>query len=214
MKSKCGATVGRLLTVAVLSGSPLATASAIDRSDARILELQRDLRSVQSRVERAPRASSFELEDLQRRLHEGQIEAPRDLRLHELEIELRRLRAQADRNADRPRAAVLPRTSPLAAHAPIQKPRYLGGAHMPAAAAPARPYFGQRLVALQRTVAAIERRLELGDTMTAARSLERAQVDLATLRRVFDDAGAGDPNLIALDERIRALEERMAPRRP
>ena len=181
MKNKCGATVGRLLLIAVLSGSPLATASAIDRSDPRILELQRDLRSVQSRVERAPRASSFELKELQRRLHEEQIEAPRDLRLHQLEIELRRLRAQADRNADRPSAAVLPRTSPLAAHAPIQKPRYLGA--RTAAATPARPYFGQRLVALQRTVAAIERGLEVGDTMTAARLLERAQVELATLRR-------------------------------
>ena len=212
MKNKCGATVGRLLTIAVLSGSPLATASAIDRSDPRTLELQRDLRSVRSRVERAPRASSFELKELQRRLHDRQIEAPRDPRLHQLEIELRRLRAQADRNADRPSAAVLPRTSPLAAHAPIEKPRYLGGAHTPAAATPARPYFGQRLVALQRTVAAIERGLEVGDTMTAARLLERAQVDLATLRRVFDDAVAGDPNLIALDEQIRALEERMAPR--
>ena len=137
---------------------------------------------MQSRVERAPRASSFELKELQRRLHEEQIEAPRDLRLHQLEIELRRLRAQADRNADRPSAAVRPRTSPLAAHAPIQKPRYLGGAHTPAAT-PARPYFGQRLVALQRTVPAIERGLEVGDTMTAARLLERAQVDLATLRR-------------------------------
>ena len=210
MKNKCGATFGRLLTIAVLSGSPLATASAIDRSDPRTLELQRDLRSVQSRVERTPRASSFELKELRRRLHEEQIEAPRDLRLHQLEIELRRLRAQADRNADRPSAAVRPRTSPLAAHAPIQK--YLGGAHTAAAATSARPYFGQRLVALQRTVAAIERRLEVGDTMTAARLLERAQVDLATLRRVFDDAVAGDPNLIVLDERIRALEERMAPR--
>jgi hypothetical protein len=167
---------------------------------------------VQSQVERAPRASSFELKELQRRLHEEQIEAPRDLRLHQLEIELRRLRAQADRNAGRPHAAVLPRPSPLGAHAPIEKPRYLGGAHTRAAATPARPYFGQRLVALQRTVAAIERRFEAGDTMTAARLLERAQVDLATLRRVFDDAVAGDPNLIALDEQIRALEERIAPR--
>jgi hypothetical protein len=198
--------------IAVLSGSPLATASAIDRSAARVLELQRDLRSVQSRVERAPRASSFQLKELRRRLHEEQIEAPRDLRLHQLEIELRRLRAQADRNADRPSAAVRPLTSPVAAHAPIQKPGYLDGAHTPAAATPARPYFGQRLVALQRTVAAIERRLEVGDTMTAARLLERAQVDLATLRRVFDDAVAEAPNLIAFDARISALEKRMAPR--
>jgi hypothetical protein len=211
MGGKRSSTVGCLLTIVVLSASPPAPASAIDRSDARVMELEHDLRLVRSRVERAPRASSFELENLQRSLHDLRIDDPGDARLQELEIELRRLRAQAARNADRPSAAVLPRTSPLAVHAPIEKPRYLGGAHT-AALTPARPYFGQRLVALQRTVAAIERGLEVGDTMTAARLLERAQVDLATLRRVFDDAVAGDPNLIALEERIRALEERMAPR--
>ena len=107
---------------------------------------------------------------------------------------------------------MLPRTSPLAVQAPIEKPRYLGGAHTPAAATPARPYFGQRLVALQRTVAAIERGLELGDTMAAARLLEEAQADLATLQRIFDDAVGEDPNLIALEERIKALEERLASR--
>jgi hypothetical protein len=208
-----GSPIGWLLTVVVVSACLLPPARAIDRSDARVLELQRGLRVVSPRVQAAPSASSFDLENLQRRLHDLRIDAPRDPRVQELATELRRLHAHADRNADRPSAAVRPRTSPLAAHAPIQKPRYLGGAHT-AALTPARPYFGQRLVTLQRTVAAIERRLEVSDTMTAARLLERAQVDLATLRRVFDDAVAGNPNLIALDERIRALEERMAPRRP
>jgi hypothetical protein len=212
MRNRRSTIIWRLLTIAVLSAHPLVTASAIDRSDARILELQRDLQSARSRAERAPRASSFELDDLQRRLHDRQIEAPRDPRLQELEIELRRLRAKADRNATRPGAAVLPRTSPLAVQVPIEKPRYLGGAHTRAAVPPARPYFGERLVALQRTVAAIERGLELGDTMAAARLLEGAQAELATLRRIFDDAVAQDPNLIALEERIRALEERLAPR--
>ena len=212
MRSKCGTTVWFLLTLAVLSASPLVTARAIDRSDARILELQRDIRSLRSRVEHAPRASSFDLDNLQRRLRDRRIEAPRDPRLQELEIELHRLRARSDRNADRPRAAVLPRTSPLAVPAPIEKPRYLGGAHPPAAATPPRRYFGERLVTLQRTVGAIERRLERGDTAAAARLLEAAQGDLATLRRVFDHALSEDPNLIALENRIRALEERLAPR--
>jgi hypothetical protein len=167
---------------------------------------------VRSQIERAPRASSFDLKELQRRLHDRQIERPRDARLQGLEIELRRLRAQADRNADRPRSAALPRTSPLAVHAPIEKPRYLGGAHTPVPRSPVRPYFGQRLVALQSAVAAIERRLALGETVAAARLLEQAQTDLATLRTVFDDVVAGDPNLIALEARIRALEEQLAPR--
>jgi hypothetical protein len=207
-----GATIGGLLAIVALSASPLAPARAIDRSDTRLLELQRDLRAVRPRVEGAPRASSFDLENLQRRLHDLRIDAPRDARVQALEIELRRLRAKADRHADRPGAAMLPRTSPLADPAPIEKPRYLGGAHTPAAATPARSYFGGRLVALQRTVAAIERDLELGDTAAAARLLESARVDLATLRRLFDDAVAEDPNLIALEDRIREIEERLAPR--
>jgi hypothetical protein len=211
MRGKRGvAAIGCLLTIVVLSASPPTPARAIDRSDARLLELQRDLRSVRPRVEGAPRASSFDLENLQRRLHDLRINEPRDPRVQELEIELRRLRAKADRNADRPGATMLPRTSPLADPTPIEKPRYLGGAHTPAAARPARSYFGGRLVALQRTVAAIERALELGDTAAAARLLETARSELATLRRVFDVAIANDPNLIALEDRIRALEERLA----
>jgi hypothetical protein len=205
------AALPQLVLGAALMAMPPQIASATDRSDLRTLELQRDLRSVRSRVERAP-TSSFELKDLQRRLHDRQIEAPRDPRLNELEIELRRLRAQADRNADRPSAATLPRTPALAVQTPIEKSRYFGGAHTAAAAPPGQSYFGQRVVALQRAVAAIERGLEVGDTTTAARLLEQAQVHLATLRRIFDDAVGEDPNLIALDARIRALEQRLAPR--
>ena len=207
-----GAAIGCLLTIVVLSASPLAPASAIDRSDARVLELQRELRSVRPRVEGAPRASSFDLENLQRRLHDLRIDAPRDPRVQALQTELRRLRAKADRNAERPGGAALSRTSPLADPTPIEKPRYLGGAHTPAVAPPVGSYFGARLIALQRTVAAIERDLELGDTAAAARLLETARVDLAALRRLFDDAVAEDPNLIALEDRIRALEERLGPR--
>lgn len=197
MRSKLNASpVVRLLLVGALIASPLQLAGAFDRSGARTLELQRDLRSVRSRVERAPRASSFDLENLQRRLHDQRIEQPRDPRLQELEIELRRLRAKAERAARRP----------------IEKPRYLGGAHTPAGAQPARPYFGQRLVALQRNLAEIERRLELGDTTAAARLLEAAQNELATLRRAFDSGVAEDPNLIALEDQIRALNEQLAGR--
>ena len=212
MRGNRGGAAVRCLLVTVLSAGPLAPATAIDRSDARVLELERDLRSVRSRVERASRASSFDLENLDRRLHDLRIDDFRNPRVQELEVELRRLRAKADRTTERPGIAALPRTSPLADPAPIEKPRYLGGAHTPAAATPARSYFGGRLVALQRTVAAIERDLDHGDTAAAARLLETARVDLATLRRLFDDAVAEDPNLIVLEKRIREVEERLAPR--
>jgi hypothetical protein len=199
----------RLIVVAILIAVPLAAASALDRAGGRTFELQRDLRTLRQQVERAPRASSFDAKELQRRLHDRRIDDPRDLRLQGLAIELRHLRAKADRAARRPGAAALPRNSPLSAPAPIVKPRYLGGAHTPAAAPPARPYFGQRVVALQRSVAEIERRLARGDTAAAALLLEAVEADLDALRGIFDSAVADDPNLSALEAQIRALEERL-----
>jgi hypothetical protein len=213
MKSKNYAvTAVRLFLVAVLIASPLGAAGGLDRSGARTFELQRDLRMLRPQVERAPRTSSFDLKELQRRLHDRRIDDPRDPRLQGLARELQYLRAKADRAARRPSAAALPRSSPLSSPAPIEKPRYLGGAHTPAATPPARSYFGQRVVALQRSVAEIERRLEQGDTAAAARLLEAAHADLTTLQVVFGSAVADDPNLIALEGRIRALEEQLAPR--
>jgi hypothetical protein len=211
MKGKTGGAVARLILLAVLSATPPGTGSAFDRPGARTFDLQRDLRMVRPRVERAPRASSFDLKELQRRLHDRQIEDPREPRLRELALELQHLRAKADRAARRPSAAALPRSSALSSPAPLEKPRYLGGTHTPAAAPPARPYFGERVVALQRSVAEIERRLAQGDTAAAARLLEAADADLATLRGVSSSAGVEDPNLIALEGQIRALEERLAP---
>ena len=198
-----------LVLVAVLIAAPLGAAGGLDRSGARTFELQRDLRTLRPQIERAPRASSFDLKELQRGLHERPIDDPRDQRLQELALELRHLRAEADRAARRPGAAALPRSSPLSAPASIVKPRYLGGAHTPAAAPPARPYVGQRVVASQRSVAEIERRLARRDTAAAARLLDAAEADLATLRAAFSGAVADDPNLSALEAHIRALEEQL-----
>jgi hypothetical protein len=202
--------IARLSLLSVLIAAPLGATSGFDRSGARTFELERDLRTVRPQVERAPRASSFELKELQRGLHDRRIDDPRDPRLQALGLELQRLRAKADRAARRPAVAALPRSTPLSSPAPIEKPRYLGGAHT--AALPARPLFGQRIVALQRSVAEIERRLAQGDTAAAARLLEAAEADLATLRGVFGSAVAEDPNLIVLEGQIRALEEQLAPR--
>lgn len=207
-KNYTGASV-RLIVVAMLIAAPLGAVSGLDISGARVFELQRDLRTVRPEVERAPRASSFQLKELQRRLHERRSDHPHDPRMQELAIELRHLRAKADRAARGPSAAALPRSSPLSLPAPIEKPRYLGGAHTPAAAPPARPYFGQRVVALQRSVAEIERRLAEGDKTAAARLLEAVEADLATLQGIFDSAVADDPNLSALEAQIRTLEKQL-----
>jgi hypothetical protein len=213
MKSKNdAAAVAHLILVAVLIAAPLGAASGLDRSGARTFELERDVRTARSRVERAPRVSSFELKELQRRLHEGRIDDPRDPRLEAVALQLHRLRAEADRPARRPGGAALPRSWPLSAPAAIEKPRYLGGMHTPAAAPPARPYFGQRVVALQRSVAETEQPLAQGDTAAAVRLLEAAAADLATLRGVFGSAVAEDPNLVALEGQIRTIKEQLAPR--
>lgn len=213
MTSKnCAATAVRLIVIAILAAAPLGAAGGLDRPGARTFELQRHLRALRAQVERAPHASSFDLKELQRRLHERRIDEAQAPGLQDLALELRHLRAKADRAARRPSAAALPRSSPLSSPAPIEKPRYLGGAHTPAAAPPARPYSGQRVVALQRSVAEIERRLAQRDTAAAARLLEAAEADLATLRGLSDSAVAADPNLIALEDQITALKERLAPR--
>ena len=202
--------VARLILVAVLLGSPLGTAGGFEDSGARTFELQRDLRALRARVERAPRASSFDLQGLQRRLREQHTENPRDPRLEELALELDHLRAKADRAARRSApAALLPSSLPLSTSAPIDKSRYLGAAHTSVVPPPARPYLGQRVVAIQRNAAEIERRLERGDTTAAARLLEAVAADLATLRAVFSSVVADDPNMIALEGQIRALEARL-----
>jgi hypothetical protein len=202
--------VTHLILVAVLMASAPGTAGGFEGSDARTSELQRDLRMLRPRVDRAPRASSFDLRNLQRRLREERIEAPRDPRLQELALELDQLRAQADRAARGLAAAGLkPASSPRRASAPIHTRGYLEGAAAPAGSTPARSYLGQRVVAIQRTAAEIEERLERGDTTAAARLLEAVETDMATLQTVFGSVVAEDPNMVALEDHIRALEHRL-----
>jgi hypothetical protein len=202
--------VTHLILVAVLMASAPGTARGFEGSDARTSELKRDLRMLRPRVERAPRAASFDLRNLQRRLREQRTEDPRDPRLQELALELDQLRAQADRVARRLAAAGLkPASSPRRASAPFHLRGYLEGAAAPAGSTPARPYLGQRVVAIQRTAAEIEERLERGDTTAAARLLEAVETDMATLQTVFGSVVAEDPNMVALEDQIRALEHRL-----
>ena len=197
----CGAGRARLPMIGAVVVLLLDAAIASERFDTRTIWLQRDLHTLRAQVERAPRASSFDLKDLERRLHGRRLAAPRDSRLQELELEARRLRWQADRAASR-RADAPRGSAPMIAAAPVGRP---GTAHIIAAAPPERSYLGQRLVLLQRTVAEIEARLDAGDTTAAARLLETARADLVTLRSVFDRAIADDPNIVALDAQIKAL---------
>jgi hypothetical protein len=211
MRSKRPASIMvRLIALALLCAGPSDAGGALDRAGARTFELERDLRTVRPRVERAPRASAYDLERLQRRLHERRIEAPRDPRLQRLEIEARRLRWQADRAARR--GTTLgnpPRASALTVRAPIARPSYLGGAHAPSGRPAAALDLGRRVVSIQQRLGAIEQRLDRGEVAAAARLLEGARAELAGLRGASNDALADDPNLLALDLQLDALRQRL-----
>jgi hypothetical protein len=198
-----------LIAVAGLIGSPPGTAGGFDDNGAGTSELQRELRTLRARVEHTPRAARFELENLQRRLRAQRIEAPRDPNLEELALELARLRAEADRAARRTAAPnLVPSSAPQRGSAPIER-GYWQEAAATAGSPPARPYLGQRMLAMQRSAAEIGRRLDRGETAAAARLLEAVKADVATLRAVFSTVVAEDPNLIALEREITAFEHRL-----
>jgi hypothetical protein len=196
--------IARLILVAVLIASPPGTAGGFADSDARTFELQRDLRTLRHRVERAPRAARFDLRSLQRRVRAQRTESPRDPKLQELALELDQLRAKADRAA-RSSATATPRST----SAQLDPSGYFAAARPRAAPSPMRPYLGQRMVTMQRSAAEIERHLEHGDTAAAARLLAAVKADMATLRAVFSNLVAADPNLIALEGEIRAFQRRL-----
>jgi hypothetical protein len=200
----------RLMLAAALIASAPGSAHAFDRSGARIFELQRDLRTVRPRTLREPRASAFDLRNLERRLHEARLNAPRDPRLPSLELEARELRWQADRSARKAATAGdSPRSAALTGPAPVEQPAYLGGTHALPGAAPAASGFGRRVIALQRRIGEIEARFQQDDAAGAGRLLAAAVADLAVLRGALGDTVADDPNLLALGAQIAALKARL-----
>jgi hypothetical protein len=61
------------------------------------LAIERDLRAIRSRIEEAPRASSFDLDRVERDLWEHRLDAPADPTIPHLEREIGDLRHDADR---------------------------------------------------------------------------------------------------------------------
>ncbi|MGH6885486.1 MAG: hypothetical protein ACREGK_05380, partial [Geminicoccales bacterium] len=62
----------------------------------------RDLRAIRTRIEEAPRASSFDLDRVERDLWEHRLDAPDDPKVLHLEREIRDLRHDADRQLRAP----------------------------------------------------------------------------------------------------------------
>jgi hypothetical protein len=207
MGTSVRALIGAALIWALAIGAT-ASAQTLGRSDVRTSGLQREVQILRPRAPRTPGAVAYDLKRVQRALHQQRIEAPRDPRLGEIEIETRQLRWRADRAARHAPAIELPPTSGLTGGAILEKPRYLGGAHTPSAA-PTGSDIGQRVVVLERQATTIERHLAAGKLVAAARLLDGAEADLARLRGAVSDVIANDPNLVALDARLAALHGRL-----
>jgi hypothetical protein len=65
------------------------------------LAIERDLRAIRTRIDQAPRASSFDLDRVERDLWEHRLDAPDDPQILHVEREIRDLRHDADRHLER-----------------------------------------------------------------------------------------------------------------
>lgn len=201
--------VRRLITLGL---TVAATSSlAADRSSVGTSHLQRDLRGLSTRVERAPRASTGDLKRAERRLHDQWIDTPRDPRLPRLEIEIRDLRWQADRAARRRIGTAARGAPPAVTISSVAKPRYLGGSHTRTPEGASALDLGQRVIALQADLRLVDEHLRRGEAVAAAELLASAAAGLERLRGGLSPTVADDPNLVALDRQIGALEARLGP---
>ena len=85
------------MVVAALAAVAPAASHAGDLRGVRIEGLRSDLYGLRTRVERAPRASVYDLKQLQRRLAEQRVETPGDPRLDRLELQRRHAQWRAER---------------------------------------------------------------------------------------------------------------------
>jgi hypothetical protein len=196
-------TVGACCVALALALPCAAPAShAGDLPGARIESLRGDLQSLRRRVERAPRASVFGLKQLQRRLAEQRVEAPDDPRLDRLELQRRHAQWQVERALRQGRAAAS-RARLAETRDQLAVPGYLRPAtdlDIRGAALPIGT--GKLFLFIQSGLSEARVALGRGQSGVAAGHLERAESGYRALR---DQAGADDPNLVALAAEIAAL---------
>jgi hypothetical protein len=193
-------TLARLILIAAL-GCLGATSQAGDLRGVRVESLRGDLQSLRWRVERAPRASLFDLKRLQRRLAEQRAEAPGDPRLARLELQRRHAQWQAERALARAKLGRAPRGG-LGLPDQLRGPTDLDlrGAALPIGT-------GKRYLLIQSGLRDARAALERGRNAAAAGHLARAEGGLRALRTL---AGADDPNLVALAAELGELKARVA----
>lgn len=202
---KAVATCWVALAVALPCAAP--TSHAGDLRGTRIESLRGDLQSLRRRAERAPRASIFDLKQLQRRLAEQRVEAPDDPRLDRLELQRRHAQWQAERALRQGRAAA--RRARLGeARDQLAVPGYLRSAtdlDLRGAALPIGT--GKLFLFIQNGLGEARAALDRGQPGVAAGHLQRAE---SGYRALCDEARPEDPNLIALEAEISALRAQLA----
>jgi hypothetical protein len=196
---------GAMVVAALVAMAPVAS-HAGDLRGVRIESLRSDLYGLRTRVERAPRASVYDLKQLQRRLAEQRVETPGDPRLGRLALQRRneqwraeRILRQAALAADRARlGAVRARLAPPD-HLRAPTDLDIRGTALPIGT-------GKRFLFVQTGLRDARASLEVGRPGAAAERLAQADAELRDLKTVWAD----DPNLIALEAEIAALKRRIA----
>jgi hypothetical protein len=190
----------------MLAGGVGQASLAGDLRGARVESLRSDLRGLRGRIEGAPRASLYDLKQLERRLAEQRVERPDDPRQGRLELELRHERWRAERILRQHELAQV-RARLAASRDQRAPPGYLRaptdldirGAALPIGT-------GKLFLFIQSGLRATRAALERGRHGPAAGYLAEAERGFRALRT---GAHADDPALVALAAEIAALRERV-----
>jgi hypothetical protein len=192
-------------TFAVLIGT--GSAWATDLRGAGAEDLRWELRTLSPRIEGEPRATAYDLEQLQWRLFEQRVDRPNDPALGQLELQLRHERWRADRIIEQrntARETLRPdrQGSPLPASLSTRLDADLRGKQVPIGT-------GRRLIRIQSGLRDAAAELDRGRIAAARERTARAAADLLELRSGLADVATDDPNLVALEAELAAIKERI-----
>ena len=199
------AALAAALTLVILAGSGRARAG--DLRGAGTEDLRWELRTLSPRIDREPRATAYDLKQLQRRLFEQRIDRPNDPALAGLELQLRHERWRADRLIEQrstASGAMLSGRQGLPAPAYLQTPldADLRGERVPIGT-------GKRLILIQSGLRDAATQLDRGQINGAREEIAKVGAELLELRSRLADVASGDPNLVALDAELAAIKGRI-----
>jgi hypothetical protein len=194
-------------TFTVVIGTSSGSAWATDLRGAGAEDLRWELRTLSPRIDREPRATAYDLEQLQRRLFELRVDRPNDPALGQLELQLRQERWRADRIIEQrntARETLHPdrQGSPLPAYLSTRLDADLRGEQVPIGT-------GRRLIRIQSGLRDAAAQLDRGRIDAARERTAKAEADLLELRSGLADVATGDPNLVALEAELAAIKERI-----